>query len=189
MDALVAQGSKRQTRTDGQKAAIRSQKVISSMETRPTVLIVDDVDSMRSILRIIVEHAGMEAIEAGDGQTALHLIEHKAADVVLLDVRMPGMDGYEVLRRAKELDSSLPVIMITAFGGIQDAIHMVKHGAIDYLPKPFSNEEIIQKILEANTLRRSWRPTFLSASEWATERRFKPLPRSWSGWRRRFSRF
>jgi two-component system nitrogen regulation response regulator GlnG len=149
MDTVVAQGSKRQTRTDGQEAAIRSQKVMSTMEARPTVLIVDDLDSMRSILRIIVEHAGMEAIEAGDGQTALHLIEHKAADVVLLDVRMPGMDGHEVLRRAKELDSSLPVIMITAFGGIQDAIHLVKHGAIDYLPKPFSNEEIIQKILEA----------------------------------------
>ncbi|MCX7048982.1 MAG: sigma-54 dependent transcriptional regulator [Candidatus Sumerlaeota bacterium] len=119
------------------------------MKTPPTVLIVDDVDSMRSILRIIVEHAGMEAIEAGDGQTALRLIEHKAADVVLLDVRMPGMDGHEVLRRAKELDSSLPVIMITAYGGIQDAIHTVKQGAIDYLTKPFSNEEIIQKIIGA----------------------------------------
>jgi two-component system nitrogen regulation response regulator GlnG len=149
MDTFVAQRSKRQTRTDGQEAAIRSQKVISTMETPPTVLIVDDLDSMRSILRTIVEKAGMEVLEAGDGQAALHLVERRAADVMLLDIRMPGMDGHEVLRRAKELDSTLPVIMITAFGGIQDAIHMVKHGAIDYLPKPFSNEEIIQKILEA----------------------------------------
>ena len=119
------------------------------MENRTTVLIVDDVETIRLVLRVIMKREGMEVIEAHDGQTALDWIQRGKADVMLLDVRMPGMDGHEVLRRARLIDNDLPVIMITAFAGVSDAVHAVRAGAYDYLAKPFSNEEVLLTIHNA----------------------------------------
>ncbi|MBI5114938.1 sigma-54-dependent Fis family transcriptional regulator [Candidatus Poribacteria bacterium] len=124
---------------------------------RPKVLIVDDQQDMRWTIRMIVEKAEMDAMEATDGDTALRMIRSSSPDVVLLDIRIPGIDGYEVLRCAKALNSSLPIIMITGFGGIRDAVQTLKAGACDYLHKPFQNDELvltIRRALNGNRLKR-----------------------------------
>ena len=124
------------------------------MSTPPSVLVVDDVEDMRFVLRKVIERAGMQPVEAEDGRSALNVIRRQHPDIVVLDIRMPDMDGYEVFRRAKELDNELPIIMITAFAGVDDAVRMVKAGAYDYLPKPFSNEALLLTIHRALDERR-----------------------------------
>jgi len=118
------------------------------------VLIVDDEEDVRWSLRRIVEMDGMEAAEATDGEAALDQIRLQSPDVVLLDMRMRGIDGYEVLQRAKALDGDLPVVMITGFGCVRDAVQTVKGGAYDYLVKPFENNEIVLTIRRALNERR-----------------------------------
>ena len=118
------------------------------------VLIVDDEQDVRWSLRNIVEMDGMEAAEAPDGEEALDQIRLQSPDVVLLDIRMPGIGGHEVLRRAKDLDGDLPVVMITAFGSVRDAVQTVKDGAYDYMVKPFENEEVVLTIHRALNERR-----------------------------------
>ena len=115
----------------------------------PTVLVVDDQDPIRWTLRTAIERAGMHVEEACNGDQALQMTRTRSPDAVLLDLRMPGMDGHEVLRRAKALDSSLPIIIITAFGCVEDAVQMVKAGAFDYISKPFNNDKVIQVIYRA----------------------------------------
>ena len=104
---------------------------------------------MRWTLREVVEKAGIHVEEACNGEEALQMIRTGSPDVVLLDLRMPGMDGHEVLQQAKALDSSLPIIIITAFGCVEDAVQTVKAGAFGYLPKPFNNDEVIGLIRRA----------------------------------------
>jgi len=119
------------------------------MSERPTVLVVDDVDAVRATLRTLIERAGMQVLEAADGKTALNVVRREAPDVMVLDVRMPGMDGHEVVERAKRLNEGLPIIVITAFGAVEDAVRMLKAGAFDYFLKPFSNERVLGSIHSA----------------------------------------
>jgi len=120
------------------------------MRIRPAqILIVDDDQEVRWALRSLVEQEGMEALEAGEGEDALKIARLQSPDVVLLDIRMPGIDGIEILGRLRRMDGDLPVIMITAFGNIKDAVHTVKSGACDYLTKPFENELVVLSIRRA----------------------------------------
>jgi len=124
------------------------------------ILIVDDNEDMRYLLSQLVQQEGMEAIGAQDGETALHMIRCQSPNVVLLDMRMPGLNGYQVLKQIKEWDSDLPLIIITAFGSIQDAVQMIKEGAYDYLSKPFEHDEVIltiRRALKENHLKRKLR--------------------------------
>lgn len=128
------------------------------MRTRPArILIVDDDLEVRWALRSLVEQEGLEALESGDGDDALKIVRLQSPDVVLLDIRMQGIDGIEVLGRLRKMDGNLPVIMITAFGNIKDAVRTVKSGAYDYLTKPFENELVlltIRRALEGRHLKR-----------------------------------
>ena len=117
------------------------------------VLIVDDLEEIRWLLSKLLRREGMETEEAGDGETAVRLISLESPDVVLMDIRMPGMNGLEVLKQARKLDGDLPIIMITAFAGVQGAVEAMKAGAYDYLVKPFDNREVIQCIRQALTAR------------------------------------
>lgn len=117
--------------------------------TPARVLIVDDTEDIRFLLCHIVQGEGMEAIEAMDGETALQLVRRHHPDVMLLDIRLPVLDGPQVLLQVQALDSSLPVILITAFGSIENAVRMMKNGAYDYLTKPFVNEKVVQSIRRA----------------------------------------
>jgi DNA-binding NtrC family response regulator len=117
--------------------------------TGARVLIVDDEKDFCDILFRVVKKAGFTALVAHDGVMALEMIRLGLPDIVLLDVRMPGMDGIEVLKRARKLNPMLPVLMITAYSGVHDAIEAIKQGAYDYLPKPLDNNALLAKIREA----------------------------------------
>jgi len=107
-----------------------------------TVLIVDDEPDMVENCARILRRVGYRCLTATDPYRALALLESDAPDLLLTDLKMPGMDGMELLRRARDLDPSLPVIMVTAFATIESAVSAVKEGAFDYLPKTFTLDQL-----------------------------------------------
>jgi DNA-binding NtrC family response regulator len=110
--------------------------------TTPRVLVVDDEPDMVENCARILKRAGYQCLTATDSQRGLALVEAERPDLVLTDLKMPGMDGIELLRRAHEIDSALPVILITAFASIESAVAAIKDGAFDYLPKNFSVDQL-----------------------------------------------
>jgi len=124
------------------------------------VLIVDDLEEARWVLSNLIQLAGFAPVVAASGEEALARIRHETPDVVLLDVRLPDMDGFEVLARAKAHDKVLPVIMVTAYGETHDAVRAMRAGAYDYVAKPFINEDIVltvRRALEENASRQQLR--------------------------------
>jgi DNA-binding NtrC family response regulator len=118
--------------------------------------VVDDEEQMRDLLAKVLERKGYEVSVCGDGAEALTLLEREPADLVITDVRMPGLNGMEALRAVKELNPEIVVLIMTAFGSIDQAVQAVKEGAYDYINKPFKIDEIlltIQKALEERHLR------------------------------------
>ena len=107
-----------------------------------TVLIVDDERTLARAIKAFLAESGYEAEVAGDAEQALRLLETMRPDVVFTDVRLPGMDGIELLRRIREFDAAIPVIIMTAHGTIEGAVEAVKLGAFDYLKKPVDLEEL-----------------------------------------------
>lgn len=97
------------------------------------ILIVDDEPDMRLAVRNVLKLRGYEISEAGDGPSALAMVRESRPDLVLLDIRLPGMDGIEVLDGLKRMDDTLPVVMITGYGHIQSAVDVMKLGASEYL--------------------------------------------------------
>jgi two-component system nitrogen regulation response regulator GlnG len=122
-------------------------KPMSTNEAR--VLIVDDEKDFCEILFHVIRREGFAPLVAHDGETALEMVRAGMPDALLLDVKMPGLDGMEVLRQAKRIDPDLPVLMITAYGGLHGAVQAMKEGAFDYLPKPLHNYELIEKLRRA----------------------------------------
>ncbi|MCF8026078.1 MAG: sigma-54 dependent transcriptional regulator [Desulfobacteraceae bacterium] len=121
------------------------------------ILIVDDDDNICRMLAKLMEKEGFKTIVANDGVPAIDAIRSHWPDVMLLDMKMPEMDGDEVLARSKEIDPDLPVIIITAFGEIQGAVEAIKHGAYDYLAKPFDHDDVlrlVQRSLSERKLKR-----------------------------------
>jgi len=107
-----------------------------------TVLIVDDERTLARAIKTFMTEAGYEAEVAGDAEKALELVEQMRPDVVFTDVRLPGMSGIDLLRRIREFDPAIPVIIMTAHGTIQGAVEAVKLGAFDYMMKPVDLEEL-----------------------------------------------
>ena len=123
---------------------------------RPTVLVVDDDPGMRESFRLILEDE-FEVLDTADGPEALELLRATQVDLVLLDVRLPGMDGLAVLEQMKLIDGDLDVILITAVKNVRSAVTAMKLGAFDYLTKPFDEEEVlsaIRRALERRALQR-----------------------------------
>ncbi|MBI2524996.1 MAG: sigma-54-dependent Fis family transcriptional regulator [Candidatus Rokubacteria bacterium] len=118
------------------------------------ILIVDDEEGIRDILSRLVRKEGFEPVTAADGQAALDLIRRESPDVLLLDIKMPGLDGMEVLRQTRELDADLPVIMITGHGFVKGAVEALRAGAHDYLVKPFDHADVIRAVHRAMNDRR-----------------------------------
>src|SRR5262245_36027357 len=108
----------------------------------PRILIVDDEPDMVENCARILRRSGHRCLTATDPRRALTLLESERPDLVLTDLKMPEVDGLAVLRRAHELDPTLPVIVITAFATIESAVAAVKEGAFDYLPKTFSLDQL-----------------------------------------------
>lgn len=107
-----------------------------------TVLIVDDERTLARAVKTFLAEAGYEAEVAGDAERALQLLESLRPDVVFADVRLPGMSGIDLLRRIREYDPAIPVIIMTAHGTIEGAVEAVKLGAFDYMKKPLDLEEL-----------------------------------------------
>lgn len=110
------------------------------------ILIVDDEPDMRLAVRNVLKLRGYEIAEAGDGPAALAIARENRPDLVLLDMRLPGMDGIEVLEGLKKIDDTVPVVMITGYGHIQSAVDVMKLGASEYLQKPFENAQLVETV-------------------------------------------
>lgn len=133
-------------------------KVPAPPETDPRarLLIVDDEPKLRAGLRDVLSLKGHHVEEAGSGHEALALLESTSYDLMVLDMRMPGMDGMEVMRRARKMHPDLPIIVLTAYASLQSAIAAVKLGAADYLLKPFDVEDLtatVSRVLREHTER------------------------------------
>jgi len=114
-----------------------------------TILIVDDEKSMRDFLKILLAKEGYEVVTAADGEQALNVLAETDVNLVISDIRMPGIDGLELLARIKDSEEDIPVIMITAFASPNDAVQAMKSGAYDYISKPFNVDEIKSVIYAA----------------------------------------
>ena len=121
------------------------------------ILIVDDERLIRQSLEKALAGQGYAVFSAENGKTALHLLEEESPDLVLLDLKLPDINGIEVLKRLRELDKNLPVLLITAYGSIDTAIQAIRLGAYDYITKPFDLEAILLPVnnaLEASRLKK-----------------------------------
>ena len=115
------------------------------MESRGHILVVDDERSIRRLLRMYLTDAGYTVAEAPDGEAAVDQVRMGGIDLVLLDLMLPGMDGYEVCRRIREI-GSIPVIMVTARDDEANRITGLELGADDYVVKPFSPVEVVARV-------------------------------------------
>ena len=113
--------------------------------TRRRVLVVDDEPRMIHFIRLNLEHDGFAVSEAASGSRALEQLRDQLPDLILLDVMMPDLDGFETLRLIREI-SSLPVIMLTARGEEDDRVRGLELGADDYITKPFSPRELVSRV-------------------------------------------
>jgi DNA-binding NtrC family response regulator len=121
------------------------------------ILVVDDEHLIRWSLEQSLRKQGYEVLTAASGEDALRQLQEDLPDLMLLDIQLPGMDGLEVLTRAKEIDEDLIVIMVTALGVLETAVKAMRIGAHDYLNKPFNLDElaiIVRKALETRDLRK-----------------------------------
>ena len=113
------------------------------------ILVVDDDQAICSLLSNLVKAEGFKSLQGLDGKTALEIVRSESPDAMLLDMKLPDMNGMEVLRQAKEIDSNLPVIVITGYSDTQGAIDAMKAGAFDYIGKPFEIKDVLRVVHHA----------------------------------------
>jgi two-component system NtrC family response regulator len=121
-----------------------------------TVLVIDDDESLRRVVEFNLQEEGYRVLTAADGQAGLDRLQSARVDLVLSDVRMPEMDGIELLARIKAMQPDLPVVLLTAHGTIDSAVEAMKLGAFDYLTKPFARDQLkatVAKALDVAALR------------------------------------
>jgi two-component system nitrogen regulation response regulator NtrX len=116
---------------------------------KPRILVVDDEGAIRESLRMTLEYEGYECLLAATGQEGLTLLEREAPDLVLLDVKMPGMDGMEVLERIRAVNETIPVVVVSGHGTISTAVEATKKGAFDFIEKPFASDRVLVSLRNA----------------------------------------
>jgi two-component system NtrC family response regulator len=119
-----------------------------------TILIVDDEKNYPLILSAVLQEEGFETLTANSGHEALAVLENSDVDLVLTDMKMPKMDGIELLQRIKAVNPELPVIMMTAYGTVEKAVEAMQKGAYSYILKPFDNEQLILYVDKAMAMYR-----------------------------------
>jgi len=120
---------------------------------KPRILVIDDEGAIRDSLKMILEYEDYQFVGAATGQEGIAAVQRERPDLVLLDIKMPGMDGLEVLRKLHAFDETLPVVMISGHGTTATAVEAIRSGAIDFLDKPLSSERVIVTL--QNALRQS----------------------------------
>ncbi|MBS1868456.1 MAG: response regulator transcription factor [Actinobacteria bacterium] len=140
-------------------AAVWYARAVKSAE----VLVVEDEDDVRRLVRVLLERAGHTVVEAANGLEALRRLEAGAPDLVVLDVAMPELDGWQTLERIRDL-SEVPVLMLTARAGELDKVRGLRSGADDYVTKPFGRQELLARV-EALLRRTSGPPAVRPAYE------------------------
>src|SRR5512138_2373855 len=124
---------------------------------RAKILVIDDDESLRRVLEYNLAQEGYAVLTAASGEQGLELLKREGADLVVTDVRMPGMDGLQVLEGVKKVDAAIQVIILTAFGTIEMAVEAMRAGAFHYVSKPFNRDELkltIRKALQLKDLER-----------------------------------
>jgi DNA-binding NtrC family response regulator len=134
------------------------------------ILIVEDKDSLRTMLRHALERQGHVVLEARDQPEAVRLMQHAQPALVLSDLRLPEGDGLGVLRSSKEIDADVPVIVMTAYGSIEDAVLAMKEGALDFLAKPVDPDHLLLLVSRALEQRRLVTENLLMKEELAVRR-------------------
>uniref|UniRef100_A0A7C4EJ65 Sigma-54-dependent Fis family transcriptional regulator n=1 Tax=Fundidesulfovibrio putealis TaxID=270496 RepID=A0A7C4EJ65_9BACT len=119
---------------------------MAQQHARKSILVVDDDPHIQEVLEVRLTSAGYDVIMASDGQEALDALKDAHVDLVISDIRMPVMDGLQLKTRLDVEAPHLPVIFLTAYGSIQDAVQAIKSGAVDYLTKPFEGLELLDKV-------------------------------------------
>ena len=112
------------------------------MEEKARILVVDDEESHRIMLRAVLQEEGYEVAEAADGPDAIRAVEQEPFDLILLDIRMTTMDGIETLSEIRKISPYVPVLMMTAYASVKTAVEALKAGAFEYLTKPLDIEEL-----------------------------------------------
>ena len=133
----------------------------------PDILLVEDKDSLRRVLRLTLENAGYSVAEAADARAALNEIAARPHKLVLTDLRMPKGSGLDVLRAARAADGSIPVIVMTAFGSIDEAVQAMKDGAHDFLQKPVDSNHLLLLVDRALEQERLRTENILLREEWS----------------------
>ena len=116
------------------------------MAEKSRILVVDDEEALRTVLSSELISAGYEVSTASDGDEAISTIQNKKFDLVLLDIKMPKVDGFEVLKFIKKSFPSIRVIMLTGFADLKNAIESKKHGAEDFVSKPYDLVDLLTTI-------------------------------------------
>jgi DNA-binding NtrC family response regulator len=116
------------------------------MANNSRILVVDDEDALRNILSGELSNSGYDVASASDGDEAISMISNKQFDLVLLDIKMPRVDGFEVLKFIKKNQPSVKVIMLTGFADLKNAIESKKHGAEDFVSKPYDLVDLLTTI-------------------------------------------
>lgn len=116
------------------------------MADKSRILVVDDEEALRTVLSSELISAGYEVSTASDGDDAISIIQNKKFDLVLLDIKMPKVDGFEVLKFIKKGFPAIKVIMLTGFADLKNAIESKKHGAEDFVSKPYDLVDLLTTI-------------------------------------------
>jgi DNA-binding response OmpR family regulator len=143
----------------------------SRSTAEPRILIVDDESAIRLVCRVNLDSAGFETIEAEDGETALALARSERPDLILLDVMLPGLDGWEVAAKLRELPETrdIPILFLTARSATADEVYGHAVGGIGYISKPFDPEALTARVKatlkrvrrgERDQMRREWGQSF-----------------------------
>ncbi|HVL66663.1 MAG TPA: sigma-54 dependent transcriptional regulator [Vicinamibacterales bacterium] len=125
-----------------------------SSHGKGVILVIDDEEIMREILETLLTREGYDVRLAANAAEGLELARAMSFDAAIVDMMMPGMDGISALEELKKIDDDLPVLMITAFASVENAISAMKRGALEYITKPFKNDEVLVKLRNAVTQRR-----------------------------------
>ena len=121
-------------------------------DAAPRILIVDDDPAQRSLLDSFLTSQGFQTVVVPSGERALEVLRAETVDMMISDVRMPGLSGLETLRRARQVRGALPILLVTAYADVRDAVGAMRDGAVNYLSKPIDLDELLSSVRQATGL-------------------------------------